>query len=207
MKLAMKLWMLRHGKTAGNLEKRYVGSTDEMLCEQGKEELLLRKEQLLADCGVPTHIFVSPMLRCRQTAELLFPACEQIAIDGLRECDFGAFEYKNYAELNGNADYQRYIDSGGRVGFPGGESLECFRERTVKAFEKIIIDSDSDTTVGLVVHGGTIMALCDAFSVPHQDYFSWQVANGQGLCCDLVRMENGKLAFLNIKQIGGTTCL
>mgnify|MGYP000016557086 CR=1 FL=1 len=30
----MKLFMIRHGATAGNLEKRYVGRTDEGLTEQ-----------------------------------------------------------------------------------------------------------------------------------------------------------------------------
>ena len=34
-------------------------------------------------------LFVSPMLRCRQTAELLFPGQEQVVIDKLREMDFG----------------------------------------------------------------------------------------------------------------------
>ena len=41
----------------------------------------------------------------------------------LEEMDFGDFEYKNYHELNGNAAYQAWIDSGGTDCLPkwGGQ--------------------------------------------------------------------------------------
>ena len=32
----MTVFLLRHGQTRGNLERRYTGSTDEPLCPQGK---------------------------------------------------------------------------------------------------------------------------------------------------------------------------
>lgn len=35
----MKIIFIRHGKTKGNLEKRYIGKTDESLCEIGIKEL------------------------------------------------------------------------------------------------------------------------------------------------------------------------
>ena len=35
-----ELFLIRHGKTAGNLLGRYIGSrTDESLCEEGREGL------------------------------------------------------------------------------------------------------------------------------------------------------------------------
>ena len=71
------------------------------------------------------YVFVSPMLRCRQTAEILFPQIPQIEIDPWREMDFGEFEGKNYAQLNGDLRYQAWIDSGGTLAFPGGESREA----------------------------------------------------------------------------------
>lgn len=36
----MKLIFIRHGKTAGNLERRYIGRTDEPLCDEGIAEIL-----------------------------------------------------------------------------------------------------------------------------------------------------------------------
>ena len=38
--LMRDLYLIRHGKTKGNLEGRYIGTTDEPLCEEGKQSLM-----------------------------------------------------------------------------------------------------------------------------------------------------------------------
>ena len=48
------------------------------------------------------NIYISPLKRCVQTAEILFPGELVHIIDELAECDFGEFENKNYKELDGN---------------------------------------------------------------------------------------------------------
>lgn len=63
--------------------------------------------------------------------------CLQI-IEELAECDFGEFENKNYKELDGNANYQAWIDSNGTLPFPGGESREEFKRRNLSGFERAI---------------------------------------------------------------------
>lgn len=152
--------------------------------------------------GAALRLYTSPLLRAKQTAAILFPGVTADTVPDFRECDFGEFEYRNYQELDGNADYQEYIDSGGTSGFPGGETLAEFQNRTVNAFLALpeIRQSTSEVTgesilskrpgqagvqetVAIVAHGGTIMALLDAFSEPHADYFFWQVKNGEGYSC------------------------
>ena len=117
----MIIYFIRHGATAGNLEKRYIGRTDEELCTEGIERLKELRE-LVPDikgnsipsvCQGAEAVFTSPMKRCIATADILFPDKKKIIIDDFRECDFGDFEGYNYQELNGNADYQRWIDSDG----------------------------------------------------------------------------------------------
>ena len=93
----MQILWIRHGQTQGNVERRYVGRTDEGLTADAKEKLKMRKQQGIgfeADL-----IYVSPMIRCRDTADLLFPEQRKVPWDGLQETDFGDFEYKNYKEL------------------------------------------------------------------------------------------------------------
>lgn len=111
-----ELLLIRHGKTAGNLLGRYIGSrTDEPLCEEGREGL--GGKQL----PEVERLYASPMKRCVETAELLWPGFDQKKIEivtDLRECDFGDFENKNYKELSGNEDYQAWIDSNGTRHFP-----------------------------------------------------------------------------------------
>ena len=62
----MKIILIRHGKTAGNIKGRYIGKTDEPLCEEGINEI--------RENTYPKADFVisSPMLRCRQTAEIIY---------------------------------------------------------------------------------------------------------------------------------------
>lgn len=183
----MKIYLIRHGQTRGNREGRYVGKTDEPILEETKERLL-ESSLLSGQDGWPDILCVSPLRRCRETAGILFPGKEQTVVEAFRECDFGEFEYRNYEELNGNPDYQRYIDTGGTCGFPGGETLREFQDRCVRGFCGVLDslwDPGRSQTIAMVVHGGTIMALLDRFSHPHRDYFAWQTGNGNGYTAEV----------------------
>ena len=84
----LNIWLVRHGMTEGNIHQRYIGTTDDPLCIRGKETL---KMMVYPE---PEALFVSPLLRCRDTAEILFPDNEGEIIEELAECDFGEFETK-----------------------------------------------------------------------------------------------------------------
>ena len=65
--------LIRHGKTAGNRERRYMGGrTDEPLLPEERQFLQKKKAPEV------TRVFVSPMKRCVETAEILFPRHELI---------------------------------------------------------------------------------------------------------------------------------
>lgn len=99
----------------------------------------------------------------------------------LRECDFGDFENKNYEELNGDPAYQAWIDSGGTLPFPGGESMEAFQNRCQAGFAELVRNlAEHSLRMALVVHGGTIMAILERFGFPKKSYFDYQVKNGCG---------------------------
>lgn len=200
----MKIYFIRHGQTKGNREGRYVGKTDEPLLEEARAQLL--EESLsLGKILKPDILYVSPMLRCRETAGILFPGKEQHIVEAFRECDFGEFEYRNYKELNGNPAYQRFIDSGGTCGFPGGETLKEFQERCVREFCRLIDAAwvrKENGSMAFVVHGGTIMAILDRFSNPHKDYFTWQTGNGNGYAADLCyHVHKPHMALMAIRPL------
>ena len=168
-------WILiRHGMTKGNLEKRYVGCrTDETLCPEGIAPLRQHPYPPVQ------YVYSSPMKRCLETAALIYPGIPVRIIPDFRECDFGEFEYKNYAELNGREDYQAWIDSGGELPFPGGESREAFSARSVAAFRSLPPCGEKENRA-LIVHGGTIMAIMEAMASPKGSYYDFQVRNGLG---------------------------
>ncbi len=159
-------------------------------------------EESVKIVGDNLTVYVSPYLRAKQTADILFPGAKQVEIAEFAECRFGAFEYKNYAELNGNPDYQRFIDSGGTSAFPGGESRAEFTERVMRGFEKLLADVEESQsyTIVVVAHGGTIMALMDQLSEPHKDYFDWQVKPGEGVVGILSVNEGRNIVITNITR-------
>ena len=170
----MEIIFLRHGKTAGNCEKRYIGKTDEPLCDLGIAEINAKQ---YPKAGI---IICSPMKRCVETAKLIYPNAEAVLCDGMQECNFGAFEGKNYLELNGNPAYQKWLDSGGTCPFPNGERLADFKKRCVIAFEKVMDTYKEQKSIAFVVHGGTIMAIFEKYAFPQKEYYDFQVKNGCG---------------------------
>lgn len=168
--------LFRHSMTKGNLEHRYIGKTvDEPLCEEGIELAKARATELGPIPG--GYVFVSPMVRCRQTAEILFPEKEQICVEDIMEIDFGDFSNKTYLELDGNEDYQKWIDSNGTLPFPNGESKEYFVERNIRGIEQIfeMAEDKGMKEFAIVAHGGTVMAFCEHYI--HGDYHSFHVEN------------------------------
>ena len=191
MENIVNIYLIRHGMTHGNTERRYIGSrTDEPLCEQGIKELMISADKIRSEiaCDVDeVTLFCSPMKRCIKTAEILFPGTEQRIIPELREMDFGDFEGKNYTELNGVPEYQKWIEAGGMTGFPGGEDRGTFFGRMITALS-IIMQNISDNNI-IVCHGGSIMAIMSYLT--GGNYFDYQVGNGEGYSLKIRVRDNG----------------
>lgn len=196
----MKLFLIRHGATKGNTEHRYVGTTDEGLLAESRGALKeKRKRMCLPEIK---QVYVSPMRRCVETAQILFPNSRYIAVEEFCECNFGEFEYLNYKELNGNPSYREFIRSRGMSGFPNGESREAFQKRCIEGLLKIVPDiAACGRDAALVVHGGTIMSLLDRFSAPHEEYYEWQTENGSGFMGEIIFQDEGKIQIRNIVKI------
>lgn len=211
----MELAFIRHGKTKGNIQSRYIGTTDEDLCKEGIEELR-SNIHIYPKADI---IFTSPMKRCIQTAEVIYPGIERLnIIDEFREIDFGEFEGKNYVELNGNRKYQEWIDSGGKICFPGGEGRKEFEGRCINGFNKAVgickrmyLDGilKDNSVVVFIVHGGTIMSIMEVFAEGQEDasgedmYFNYQCSNGHGYICvpDIACIETSICKLNILKKI------
>ena len=175
----IQLVFIRHGATAGNLEKRYIGSTDEPLCDVGITQVeALRQYNFRVD-----SLYVSPMLRTRQTAELLFPQTPYTLVSDFRETDFGLFEGKASTELSDSAEYRAWIESMCLDPIPQGESVNEFKARCCSAFESIIKSLPDNSYAAFVVHGGVIMAIMEAYAHPKKGFYDYHIENGKFLLC------------------------
>lgn len=172
----LKIILIRHGKTYGNTKGRYIGSrTDEPLCREGRESLQKRKYPKAE------LVYVSPMKRCMETAQCIYPGISMESNAFLKECDFGLFENKSYEELSDCPEYQAWIDSNGTLPFPKGESQESFKKRCSRGFAQCVEQAlqRGIQQAAMVVHGGTIMSILCAFASPRGAYFQWQIGNGE----------------------------
>lgn len=169
----MKIYLIRHGKTEGNILHRYIGVTDEPLCEAGISEL---RGKRYPDCSL---VVSSPAKRCVESAEIIYLSREIVICAELSECDFGDFEGKNYAELSGNAEYRRWVDSGGALPFPNGEAPEEFKARCVRGFDEMILRYSDREAIAFVIHGGAIMAILERYALPKRGFYDYRVDNGE----------------------------
>ncbi len=178
----MLIYLLRHGLTQENLEKRYQGRRDVPLCPQGLAQL--RRADF-----APKTVMITSLQRTRQTAEVLFPDAELVVADGLKEMDFGVFEGRNYREMEHDPQYRAWVETGCEGRCPGGESKAEFCQRVCTAFAALV---DAALAAGepqlvIVAHGGTQMAALERFAVPHKNYYSWCAPGGR-LCAGCRRL-------------------
>lgn len=190
------VYLIRHGETQGNAEKRYIGSrTDEVLSEVGRCKLTKWQDTDL-------KVYSSPMRRCMQTAELLFGETNIITVDNLREIDFGDFEGGNYKELSANPDYQKWIDSCGEMPFPNGEARADFINRSFEAFLEIMKNETSDR-IAIVCHGGNIMSVMSELT--GLEYYDFQIECAGGYKLELSMKETGEIDVISYLRICGGT--
>ncbi len=191
----MKVFLIRHGMTPGNELHQYIGGrTDQHLSEQGKAQL----SEIYAEKFYPSseHVFVSPMIRCHETAEILFPGSEKTVLEGLREMDFGIFEQRSAKDMEDDPVYKEWVDGMCEGPIPDGEVKSEFTKRCCEAFSETMktLGDDKEKAV-FVIHGGTIMAILSEYGKPEKSYYDWYVKNGHGYECE---WDGANLHILNI---------
>jgi alpha-ribazole phosphatase len=138
------LHLIRHASTAGNAARQYIGWTDETIVPFEAEGF----------SGI-LDVWGSDMQRCRQTAEILFPSAVYHADPNWRECHFGEWEQKTYAQLEQIQEYRNWIDDPFKWTPPGGESMERLSMRV----EQAVLELPKGTEFIVVTHGGPIRYL------------------------------------------------
>ena len=121
------LYLFRHGLTKGNLNAQYIGHTDYPLTTDSINEL----KKIKAKYHYPSvdAVFVSPLKRALQSADIMFPKNNKIVIDNFIEYNFGEFEELTADELKDNEDFQKWFRGDIYAAPPYGESNAQFAQR------------------------------------------------------------------------------
>ena len=184
----MLIYLLRHGETAWNTERRYQGLADIPLSKRGRS--LLETADIF-----PERIYVSPLRRAVETAAVCFPKAERVVISDLREMNFGIFEGRNSDEMVDDPAYRAWVEGGCIGRCPEGEDWMEFSKRTCAAFAQLM--KGASYPLVIVAHGGTQMAILERYGRPARPRWNWLGKNGGGFLLKTDNLEKQGLYFVN----------
>ena len=174
------LYLIRHGITQGNLDGKYIGQTDLSLCPEGKKRI----EELVAEDIYPEvgKVYSSPLARCLETAELIYPEQKLMIIDEISEMNFGDFENKTQRQLSELREYSEWLKGGAQVAPPNGEKHGDFMLRCIEGLDAIFSDmmSHDITRAACITHAGVITDLLCGCGLPKGRPADFLCAPGEG---------------------------
>ncbi|MCX3309917.1 2,3-diphosphoglycerate-dependent phosphoglycerate mutase GpmB [Pantoea vagans] len=121
----LQVYLVRHGETVWNAERRIQGQSDSPLTEKGEQQAYQVGERV-KHLGI-THVIASDLGRTRRTAEIIADACGcAVMLDPrLRELNMGVLEKRPLDGLTAEEEQWRATlvngTEGGRI--PEGESM------------------------------------------------------------------------------------
>lgn len=173
-----RLSVIRHGLTEANDKGIYLGCrTDYSLSRKGMAQLIDKMDEF--DYPKVQRVYSSPMKRCTETADIIYPDRELRIVENMTELDFGEFDGKSVSELIDREDYKSWLKGGSPdVRAPGGESTQELLVRLYKGLHEIIMDMMEEelTHCALITHSGIVTNLMSAFGLPK--------VNPKELICD-----------------------
>lgn len=192
----MDIYFIRHGMTNENKQHVYYGKKDTGLSKEGREQIAVLKEWVSEQSF--DRIYVSPLPRAVETAELLLPGRSYVLEPRLEERNFGIFEQKTYAQIV--EQYPEEADSWEQdwihYQIPMGESFAEVQSRVdhfanelrKKSYDKVLI----------VSHKGTMIQLITALLELPKETF-WKFSFEQG-CYSRVSITYGNAVLTALNQ-------
>lgn len=174
------LYLFRHGLTKGNINAQYIGHTDYPLSTFGIDEL--KKIRTAHHYPSVEAVFVSPLKRAMQSADIMFPDNNKVVIDNFIEYNFGEFEECTADDLKDNEDFKAWLHGDIYARPPFGESNAEFVQRVCKAFEQVVNGCISTGTqnFAIVAHAGVLMTILSCYGLPEAPMSHWQMDAGYG---------------------------
>lgn len=152
------VYLLRHGATEGSDVKRYKGSINVPLSEEGQRQVEQLAEYLnrsykscMTYSGLFNAVYCSPLSRALKSAEIIAKqfGLAPIVVPDLRERSFGIWEGMSFNEIKEKypEEFEAWAGNPLKFGPIGGESTLEVRDRVISALNKILNDHNSQETV------------------------------------------------------------
>ncbi|MBD2099935.1 histidine phosphatase family protein [Leptolyngbya sp. FACHB-261] len=177
-----RLLLVRHGETEWNRQQRFQGQIDVPLNDTGRQQAQQASEFLRSvklDAA-----FSSPMLRPRETAEIILrhhPELSLVFLDDLMEIRHGLWEGKYEHEIEAGfpgllQQWQRHPE---QVQMPEGENLQQVWMRATSAWQQAVNATGEGRTSLVVAHDAVNKAiLADLLGLKPEHFWCFKQGNG-----------------------------
>lgn len=169
----MRLYLIRHGQTDWNRDRRVMGVDPIPLNDQGRRAVG-ELARFLARDGIPV-IFTSTVARALESASILAEAwgAEVREEPGFNESPYERWVGKSYGELAGDPEFDLYTKFPSRSSFSDAEGMVDIQRRALVAVRRIVDGAASP-------NGGYQRAA----AVSHSDVIKPVIANYLGMQLD-----------------------
>lgn len=178
----MRLYIVRHGETDWNKERKVQGFSDIPLNEYGRH---LARQTAEGMKDIPFDLaYTSPLIRAKETAEIILAGRDipVIETNGLKEMGFGAYEGMHCGakiKTPENEAFQKFFsDTGNFIPAEGGESIGQVMERTGKFLKELCENKElQGKHILLSTHGAAMTAFLNHIrkNTEPADFWKWQV--------------------------------
>jgi broad specificity phosphatase PhoE len=190
-----ELFLVRHGETDWNRDRRFQGHADPPLNETGREQAHALATELAGE-GIEL-VYTSDLARAVETAEIVAArlGTDVRSMRDLREIDVGEWQGLTWQEIEERypAGARSWHEHG--AGWESGETYEQLGERVVAALRRIASEHPEERVL-VVGHGGTIRAtraFIEGLSVPESRTRSRAIGN-----CEVFRVVTEDGGFRGI---------
>lgn len=206
----MRLLLVRHGQSRGNVEGRIQGP-DDPLNDVGRGQARAAARVIAARSDV-THLYASPLERAMETASIIGAAIgvKPQPLPGLAEISAGVAAgmlWTEWSEQNpALAARMQMQDRALEAGWEGGETGHTFSNRVLDAYDELVTRHlGTDDIVVAVSHGGPLAWISARLHGDPLD--AWPSSRGVFLNCSITELEIDRDGATDIIALNGTAHL
>lgn len=195
----IRLYLIRHGETDWNKQKKFQGWTDIDLNENGKMQAELLGERF-KDIKVD-EIYSSPLQRSVNTAKPIaqIKNLSIIENENFKEINFGEWEGLTVSEIYEKAgeDFVTFMKKPEEGTFPGDGSFANVTKRIAEGLEEVL-DGKEDKNIVIVSHGGIVrLTISYLMNFPGDWYNKTWIDNTSVSVIELSKNRGNLLRVLN----------
>tara|TARA_B100000686_G_C16349426_1_gene742052 strand:- start:3 stop:689 length:687 start_codon:yes stop_codon:yes gene_type:complete len=160
----MRILFVRHAETDWNKANRFQGIVDIDISEHGKYQANLLSEYLYKQIPSINKIYTSPLKRTKHTASYVAKKFNLNIheLDSLIEYSVGVFAGMNIDDIYSGQyqeTYEDFMEENNWNLVPDAETFDSRYQRAIKALQIIFNESDENSCVLVVSHGGFMQTL------------------------------------------------